>query len=170
MKTKEAYKQKNTSNIDWLLTSIPWNWAKFHKWRHSPSQNCPHFRHQLKVQRSLRLPSLLTTVDKFGDSHYSLWFNNSPEQFTELKKSLFLWLKYYYRKMIQIGTNQRKKCIGWGLRGFRTLKFVISSPDEVTVHCPPPTSQVTIWRTLPTWKIDPNSGVQSLVRISLYKH
>lgn len=114
--------------------------------RAQSAQDCPHFRHQLRVQRSPGHPHIWPTVYKFGDSQYPLRFNNS----LEFRKPLYIWLKYYHSKKIQIRTNRLMHRVR--SEGFQTQNFPL---HEVRIHCPPCISYGTIHRALPTQKAYP---------------
>lgn len=48
-----------------------------------------------------------------------------PQMIHQTQESAYLWLQFYYGERIQTGTSQKKRNLGWGLRGFQTWSFLV---------------------------------------------
>lgn len=96
-----------------IQLTLPEVILELHRFKGSEQQNWPHTRCQLHIP-GCHLCSWPTSY-KFGSSDNSLLrFDNLLEELTELKKTLYLLLPYYYE-----GCNSErakwKKCTGQGM-------------------------------------------------------
>ena len=72
----------------------------------------PCFRHHSEV---LRAPVFSPTSCKFGAFHdIPFRFDNSLDQFQEIRKMLYLHLPVYYKEY-NSGTAKQKRCVGQGM-------------------------------------------------------